>query len=174
MPPVCEKLFAKRYRDFFVFQVSLCAKFVQGHLFVFEKYVGQKNSDARYCANDTITSPLALLSSIALARTHNRHHAVGIQALCTLCHPYSAHLYERLNVEGGLTMTNEWCDTFYAECSTQLDLASDYCDEHTGGDSDQYWSYPLVIDGEYEISQLLRGNLGVLGRIGQATCCWKA
>lgn len=74
-----------------------------------------------------------------------------MQVLCGVCHPYSAHLYERLNVADGLTMTIDFCSEFYTECSEQLGLAEDYCEVHTGGgETDQYWSYPLVIDGEYE------------------------
>lgn len=70
-----------------------------------------------------------------------------------MCHPYSAHLYERLNVADGLTMTNDYCSSFYDECSAadQLNLGEDYCEVHTGGadtETDQYWSYPLVIDSE--------------------------
>lgn len=71
-----------------------------------------------------------------------------MQVLCGLCHPYSAHLFERLDTMDGLTMTNEFCNEFFSACESELALASDYCDIHTGGDVDQYWSYPLVIDGE--------------------------
>lgn len=45
-------------------------------------------------------------------------------------------------------MTNDFCDSFFDACETQLSLPLNYCDIHTGGDTDQYWSYPLVIDGE--------------------------
>lgn len=69
------------------------------------------------------------------------------QVLCGLCHPYSAQLYERLDAPDGLTMTNNFCDEFFSACSSDLDLPSDYCDIHTGGDTDQYWAYPLVLDG---------------------------
>lgn len=70
--------------------------------------------------------------------------------LCTICDPYSAHLYERLDVvDDGLTMTNEFCDTYYSACSSELGLPTNYCDIHTGGDIDQYWSYPLTIDSEF-------------------------
>lgn len=66
-----------------------------------------------------------------------------------MCHPYSAHLYERLNVAEGLTMTLDYCADFYTACSEQLGLGEDYCDVHTGGaETDQYWSYPLIIDSE--------------------------
>jgi len=70
------------------------------------------------------------------------------QVLCTACHPYSLHLYERLG--NGLTMTREFCDEFHDECSGDLGLPSNYCDIHAGevDGEDQYWSYPLVIPGE--------------------------
>ncbi|CAM9587413.1 unnamed protein product, partial [Sphacelaria rigidula] len=68
------------------------------------------------------------------------------QVLCGVCHPYSSHLYERLGTLDGMTMTNEFCNEFYSACSADLDLGPDYCDIHTGGDDDQYWSYPLDID----------------------------
>lgn len=71
--------------------------------------------------------------------------------LCGLCHPYSAQLYERLDTSDGLTMTNDFCDEFFSACSSELDLPSDYCDIHTGGDTDQYWAYPLVLDGEFYV-----------------------
>lgn len=49
----------------------------------------------------------------------------------------------------GLTMTIEFCGTFYSACSAQLGLEDNYCEVHTGGsETDQYWSYPLAIDSE--------------------------
>lgn len=78
--------------------------------------------------------------------------------ICGVCHPWSGHLYERLGT--ALTLTNDFCNEFYAECSGPLGLAADYCDVHTGGDGNQYYSYPLVIDGEkgrYVWGMLCRG-----------------
>ncbi len=69
----------------------------------------------------------------------------ALQVLCSKCHPWSGHLYERLGSD--LTMTNEYCNKFYDKCKDDLNLPNTYCDYHTGGD-DQYWSYPLEIDGE--------------------------
>ncbi len=73
------------------------------------------------------------------------------QVLCTACHPYSLHLYERLVT--GLTMTAEFCAEFYEECSgaDQLGLEEGYCDYHAELNEDgtnAYWSYPLVIERE--------------------------
>jgi len=46
-------------------------------------------------------------------------------------------------------MTNAFCTDFYGNCSTLLGLPVNYCDYHTGGGSeDQYWSYPLIVEGE--------------------------
>jgi len=71
------------------------------------------------------------------------------QVLCTICHPFSLHLYERLG--DALTMTSEYCEKFYSACSpaSQLDLPANYCEIAVGGAAkDQFWSYPLVIEGE--------------------------
>ena len=77
--------------------------------------------------------------------------------LCTVCHPYSLHLYERL--ETGLTMTSAFCAQFYDACEGTLELPADYCEFHTGGgDEDQYWSYPLIVEGEKES----RGQLAAI------------
>lgn len=71
------------------------------------------------------------------------------QVLCAICHPFSAHMFERLDAPDGLTMTLEFCATFFDTCSGELGLAADYCEVHTGGgEADQYWSYPLILDGE--------------------------
>jgi len=67
------------------------------------------------------------------------------QVLCTACHPYSGHLFERLG--NGLTMTAQFCEEYYSECSDQLNLPPDYCSTHVG-EPDEVWAYPLVIDGE--------------------------
>ena len=82
---------------------------------------------------------------------HSREPSVGVcprQVLCTACHPYSLHLYERLG--NGLTMTKDFCDEFYDACSGQLNLSSNYCNLHAGESEDEppYWAYPLVIPGE--------------------------
>lgn len=74
------------------------------------------------------------------------------QVMCVICHPYSAHLFERLDAPDGLTMTLEFCATFFEACSGELGLSADYCDVHTGGgEEDQYWSYPLDLDGECSV-----------------------
>lgn len=74
------------------------------------------------------------------------------KVLCAVCHPFSAHLFERLDVADGLTMTIEFCDNLYSTCSAELGLPDDYCNVHTGGEeTDQYWSYPLVIDCESRV-----------------------
>lgn len=59
-------------------------------------------------------------------------------------------------------MTVDFCDNFYAECAVQLSLPEDYCVTHTGvtltgagqQPTSQYWSYPLVIDGEFLSTRL--------------------
>jgi len=74
--------------------------------------------------------------------------ALALQVLCTACHPYSIHLYERLGT--GLTMTSDYCKEFYEKCSApdQLDLDEGYCAVHVGDGEDEYWSYPLIVNGE--------------------------
>lgn len=47
-----------------------------------------------------------------------------------------------------MTLTNDFCNEYYAQCSTQLALPVDYCEYRTGGDVDQFYAYPLVVDGE--------------------------
>lgn len=47
-----------------------------------------------------------------------------------------------------MTLTNDFCSEFYSECSGQLGLAANYCDVHTGGDTDAFYAYPYVADGE--------------------------
>ncbi len=51
----------------------------------------------------------------------------------------------------GLTMTNAYCAEYVEECGAYLDLSDEYCEYHTGGseqDPDQYWAYPLIVEGE--------------------------
>lgn len=73
------------------------------------------------------------------------------QVVCGICTSYSGHLYERLapelGVEDGLTMKNDFCDELVTACDGQItfptyDAGEDYCAKHTGGDEDQFWSYP--------------------------------
>lgn len=53
-----------------------------------------------------------------------------------------------------MTLTNDFCDEFYSECSAQLGLPSTYCDFHTGPqDGDAFYAYPYVPDGERENRQ---------------------
>ncbi|CAM9418052.1 unnamed protein product, partial [Choristocarpus tenellus] len=77
------------------------------------------------------------------------------QVVCGVCTAFSAHLYERigpsLGPEDGMTLTNEFCNTYVSACGSQLGLSSNYCDVHTGGDEDQFWSYPLEVDaGDFD------------------------
>jgi len=81
------------------------------------------------------------------------------QVLCTACHPYSFHFYERLGT--GLTMAPDFCAEFFEECSgpdqldleegfcdyDQLDLEEGFCDYHAT-QTHEYWSYPLPVLGE--------------------------
>lgn len=69
---------------------------------------------------------------------------ICLQFLCGTCHPFAGHLYERLGT--AMTITNEFCAELTAECADQLNLNEDFCDYHTGGGEDQFWSYPLVIE----------------------------
>lgn len=48
-----------------------------------------------------------------------------------------------------MTLKQDFCLQFSGECATQLGLPADYCEVHAGPEGDQYWSYPLVIDGTY-------------------------
>ena len=47
-----------------------------------------------------------------------------------------------------MTLTIAFCDEFFTECSGQLGLPANYCDVHTGGDTDAFYAYPYVPDGE--------------------------
>ncbi|CAM9143199.1 unnamed protein product, partial [Hapterophycus canaliculatus] len=73
--------------------------------------------------------------------------------VCGVCHSYSGHLYERLGPElgvlDGMTMKNDFCDELVTACAGQItfptyDGGDDYCTKHTGGTTDQFWSYPYT------------------------------
>ncbi|CAB1115398.1 unnamed protein product [Ectocarpus sp. CCAP 1310/34] len=74
--------------------------------------------------------------------------------MCGTCHPWSGHLFERLDT--AMTLTQEFCSEFYGECATQLGLPADYCVVHAGPEGDQYWSYPLVIDDSFSTDGLVK------------------
>eukprot|EP00752_Nemacystus_decipiens_P008422 g7528.t1 len=73
---------------------------------------------------------------------------------CGICHPWSGHLFERLT--NAMTLTNEFCDEFFAECSGQIALPSDYCDIHTGGATDAFYAYPYVPDDTFSGDGLIK------------------
>ncbi|CAM9715370.1 unnamed protein product, partial [Ectocarpus fasciculatus] len=71
------------------------------------------------------------------------------QVLCAVCSSYSAHLYEYLTDGGvvdGLTMKSDFCEELVDECSPYITFPTyddgDYCEHHTGGGNDFFWSYP--------------------------------
>lgn len=86
--------------------------------------------------------------------------------LCGVCGSYSGHLYERLvddlGAEDGLTMKSEFCTGLTTHCDGRIDLSDydgvDYCTMHTGGDEDQFWSYP------YELCEWLCAMPESIGR----------
>lgn len=49
-----------------------------------------------------------------------------------------------------MTLKNDFCDELVTACTGQLtfgtydDGTTDYCTKHTGGTTDQYWSYPYT------------------------------
>lgn len=71
-----------------------------------------------------------------------------MQVVCGVCHSYSAHLYEVLGSElggtDGMTMKSSFCSEYVSACEDQIVLSADYCEVHTGGGEDLYWSYPYV------------------------------
>ncbi|CAM9121681.1 unnamed protein product, partial [Hapterophycus canaliculatus] len=82
------------------------------------------------------------------------------QVVCGVCHSYSGHLYEQLGAElgilDGMTMKSLFCEELVDACSGQVtfptyDGGEDYCEKHTGGGDDFFWSYP------YEERALLPG-----------------
>ncbi|CBJ29140.1 conserved unknown protein [Ectocarpus siliculosus] len=77
-----------------------------------------------------------------------------LEVMCGTCHPWSGHLFERLDT--AMTLTQEFCSQFYGECATQLGLPADYCEVHAGPEGDQYWSYPLVIDDSFSTDGLVK------------------
>ncbi|CAM9199998.1 unnamed protein product [Ectocarpus sp. 12 AP-2014] len=70
------------------------------------------------------------------------------EVVCGVCHSYSAHLYEYLpgGMLDGLTMKGDFCDSLVEACATYIDFPTydgeSYCDHHTGGGDDFFWSYP--------------------------------
>lgn len=69
-----------------------------------------------------------------------------------MCHSYSSHLYEVLGSElganDGMTMKVSFCNDLVTACAGQLAFPSydgqGFCDKHTGGGDDLFWSYPYV------------------------------
>ncbi|CAN0005800.1 unnamed protein product, partial [Ectocarpus sp. 4 AP-2014] len=82
-----------------------------------------------------------------------------LEVMCGTCHPWSGHLFERLDT--AMTLTQEFCSDFYGECATQLGLPADYCEVHAGPEGDQYWSYPLVIDDSFSTDGLVKAFPGL-------------
>ncbi|CAM9355064.1 unnamed protein product, partial [Choristocarpus tenellus] len=81
------------------------------------------------------------------------------QVACGVCLGFSAHLFERLGPDlgdsapvDGMTLTNEFCESYVNACGSQLGLPTNYCDVHTGGSEDQFWSYPLEVDSTNFVS----------------------
>lgn len=69
------------------------------------------------------------------------------QVLCSICSPFSGHLYEQLTSlgEDGLTMKSEFCDSYVSACAGQIEFEDNFCDIHTlGSDEDNYWSFPYT------------------------------
>ncbi|CAM9165509.1 unnamed protein product [Scytosiphon promiscuus] len=73
------------------------------------------------------------------------------EVVCGICHSYSGHLYEQLGAElgilDGMTMKSAFCEELVDACSGQVtfptyDDGEDYCEKHTGGGDDFFWSYP--------------------------------
>ncbi|CAM9268154.1 unnamed protein product, partial [Hapterophycus canaliculatus] len=71
--------------------------------------------------------------------------------VCGVCSSYSGHLYEQLGAElgalDGMTMKSSFCEELVSECGEQIsfptyDDGKDYCEKHTGGGDDFFWSYP--------------------------------
>ena len=80
-----------------------------------------------------------------------------MQVVCSVCGPFSGHLYEKLTSKGleGLTMKQDFCSTYFDACESQLGLESDYCDVHTLGGVDDYWSYPFTVGERMDIAALI-------------------
>ncbi|CAN0441744.1 unnamed protein product [Pylaiella littoralis] len=80
------------------------------------------------------------------------------QVVCGVCHSYSGHLYEKLGAElgalDGMTMKSDFCEELVTACAGQIIFPTydgkDYCTKHTGGGSDQFWSYPYTQPEIYE------------------------
>ncbi|CAM9927960.1 unnamed protein product, partial [Ectocarpus sp. 4 AP-2014] len=82
-----------------------------------------------------------------------------LEVMCGTCHPWSGHLFERLDT--AMTLKQDFCTKFYGECATQLGLPADYCEVHAGPEGDQYWSYPLVIDDSFSTDGLVKAFPGL-------------
>lgn len=108
-------------------------------------------SQAGACCNDLEEAEILALFDSAGTLTAECQ-AYYKQVVCGVCHSYSAHLYEILGAElggtDGMTMKNSFCNELIAACEGQIDFPSydglDYCDKHTGGGDDKYWSYPYT------------------------------
>lgn len=93
--------------------------------------------------------------------------------LCSVCSPFSGHLYELLSAEkgvDGLTMTTDFCEEYVDECEGQISFEDDYCEKHTIGFTDTYWSYPYTA-GESQVAAIdaqagVCDNIGVAQKIG--------
>ena len=77
--------------------------------------------------------------------------------MCTQCHSFSAHLFEKLGSElgpwDGMTLKTDFCNALITECAGQIAFGGPaeydgqtYCEKHVGGvnGADQFWSYPYV------------------------------
>ena len=78
--------------------------------------------------------------------------------MCTQCHSFSAHLFERLGSEfgpfDGMNLKQEFCEALLLACDSQVtfggqaEYGMSYCEQHVGLDGDKFWSYPYT-DREY-------------------------
>lgn len=94
------------------------------------------------------------------------------EVVCGPCHSYSAHLYEKLGKElgsdDGMTMRNDFCQELVKTCASQVEFKTyggeSYCEKHTGGGKDMYWSYPYTEPEIFEpgISELFDLDSGSL------------
>lgn len=88
--------------------------------------------------------------------------------LCSVCSPFSGHLYEKLTEKGldGLTMTEDFCTKYVDECRDQISFEDDYCKAHTLDYSNEYWSYPYTA-GECRAAAVVATEFGLdLGAAG--------
>ncbi|CAM9654267.1 unnamed protein product, partial [Choristocarpus tenellus] len=112
-----------------------------------------------FCADDPNGNCCSAAEELEVQERYNAVDLTGEcadlhkEVVCGICLGFSAHLYERLGPdlgnlapEDGMTFTNEFCESYVTACDSQLEFPSNYCDVHTGGEKDQYWSYPLQVD----------------------------